>query len=190
MRIVLASASPRRKELLGMMGITDFDVIPARGEEKIPAGAAPEEIVRALAGAKAREVAAGCGSDDVIIAADTIVFMDGAVYGKPRSETEAFEMLRSLSGSEHRVYTSVCVMRGGEELCEAEESLVRFRGLSDGEIRAYIATGEPMDKAGAYGIQGRACVFVSRIEGDYYNIVGLPVCRLGEMLKKLGVGTI
>ena len=188
MQIILASASPRRRELLGMMGVKNFEVLPARGDEISDPALSPCETVKALAAAKAREVCAQVSqSDCVIIAADTVVSKDGRILGKPQSEDEAFEMLSFLSGSSHKVYTGLCVIANGTEICQAEESTVYFRDLSPDEIRRYIATGEPMDKAGSYGIQGKASLFVRRIEGDYYNIVGLPVCRLGQILTKLGV---
>ena len=187
MAIVLASASPRRKQILTMLGFKDFLVIPARGEECPPAGAAPEEIVRCLARAKAEEVSKNCSPDDIVVAADTIVWYNNTVYGKPASAEEAFEMLSSLSGNTHAVYTGVCLIRGNEFQCEAEKSLVSFRHVSEKEIRGYISTGEPFDKAGAYAAQGKAAPFVERIEGDFFNVMGLPVCRFCEMLKSLGV---
>ena len=183
MSIILASASPRRKELLEMLGVKDLRIVPAVGEEKAEAGLPPDELVKALASHKAREVAARCAENDIVIAADTIVWHDGRVYGKPHSEAEAAAMLRSLSGDTHEVYTGVSVIRSGKELLAAERSAVRFRALSD----AYIATGEPMDKAGAYGIQGKASLFAEGIDGDFFNVMGLPLCRLGLMLKAQGV---
>ena len=185
MNIVLASASPRRRELLSHF-ITDFIIDPAAGPETPPAGASPEETVKALAAAKAAEVSAR-HPEDLIIAADTIVELDGAILGKPADEDDAFRMLRALSDREHRVYTGVAVVRAGERRCEAEMTRVFFRAMTDREIGAYIATGEPMDKAGAYGYQGVAGLFVRRIEGDYFNVVGLPLCRLGRMLEAMGV---
>lgn len=187
MKIVLASGSPRRRELLQVIGVTDFEVCPAQGEEKTQEGLPPEEIVKSLSGAKAREVGAKYGDDTVIIAADTIVYSNGAVLGKPHDEAEAFSMLKALSGRSHEVYTGITLIKGETVLSEAECTSVEFRELSDEEINAYIATGEPMDKAGAYGIQGRASLLVSRINGDYFNVVGLPLCRLGQMLKTIGV---
>ena len=184
MSIVLASGSPRRKELLEMLGVRDLRVLPAKGEEKADGSPAPDRLVMTLASHKAREVASLCGEEDVVIAADTIVWQDGWVFGKPGSEEEAAGMLRSLSGAEHEVYTGVSVIRSGRELLRAEKSRVRFRDLSEREIAAYIASGEPMDKAGA---QGKAALFVERIEGDFFNVVGLPLCMLGEMLKEQGV---
>ena len=136
MSIVLASGSPRRKELLEMLGIEDMKIIPAKGEEIPPEGAGPAELVVALATAKGREVAAQCAADDVIIAADTIVWHDGRVFGKPHSREQAATMLRSLSGRAHEVYTGVCVIKDGQETLEYEMSRVRFRELSEREIEA------------------------------------------------------
>ena len=162
-------------------------IIPAKGEEIPPEGAGPAELVVALATAKGHEVAAQCAADDVIIAADTIVWHDGRVFGKPHSREQAAEMLRSLSGRAHEVYTGVVVIKNGREVSGAERSVVRFRELSEDEIQRYIDTGEPMDKAGAYGAQGKAALFVRGIEGDFFNVMGLPLCRLGAMLKEQGV---
>ena len=190
MAIVLASASPRRRELMEMFAAHKLVICPAKGEEKVPAGATPGETVEALARAKAREIAAarrGESEDDVIIGADTIVWHCDRIYGKPHSREEAAEMLRSLSGETHEVYTGVCVLHGEEELCEHERTFVTFRKMSEREIEAYIDTGEPMDKAGAYGAQGIGSLFVTGIEGDFFNVMGLPVCLLGQMLKKTGV---
>ena len=187
MSIVLASASPRRRELMEMLAVPDLKIIPAKGEELAPEGLGPEELVKALSAAKAEEVRRSVRRTIVIVGADTIVWHDGRVYGKPHSRQEAAEMLETLSGPTHRVYTGVTVIRGGRELSEAEMSYVHFRELSEREIEAYVATGEPMDKAGAYGAQGKAALFVRGIEGDFFNVMGLPLCRLGEMLKKQGV---
>lgn len=170
-----------------MLGVKDLKIIPAVGEESADRTLPPEELVKTLAAHKAREVKARCGPDDLIVAADTLVWNKGRVYGKPHTEQEAAAMLRALSGERHEVYTGVCVLRGERELTAAERSLVRFRTLSEAEIAAYIATGEPMDKAGAYGAQGRAALFVEGIEGDFFNVMGLPLCRLGLMLRELGV---
>lgn len=190
MSIILASASPRRRELMQMLGVQDLIIIPAAGEEKADPGLSPDALVKALAAHKAKEVAAKCGKDDIVVAADTIVRHLGRVYGKPHTEAEAAEMLHALSGNTHEVYTGVAVLRGDELILEAERSAVHFRRLSDAEIKAYIATGEPMDKAGAYGIQGRASLFVEGIEGDFFNVMGLPLCRLGLMLNRLGVSLL
>lgn len=186
MSIILASGSPRRKELMEMLGVP-VKIIPAKGEEKAPEGASPAELVMALASAKGREVAALCEKDDVIVAADTIVWVNGGVYGKPRTKEQAFEMLSVLSGNTHEVYTGISIIKNGREELEYEISRVTFRELSDDEIERYIATGEPMDKAGAYGAQGLGALFVKSIDGDFFNVMGLPLCRLGQMLKKQGV---
>ena len=124
---------------------------------------------------------------DLIIAADTVVALDGRILGKPADGPDAFAMLSALSGRRHQVYTGLTVVCGAQRLTEHEVTAVTFRSLSSAEICAYIATGEPMDKAGAYGIQGRGALFVEGIEGDYYNVMGLPVCRLGRILARLGV---
>lgn len=168
-----------------MLGF-EFTVCPAKGEEKADAGLPPQELVCAISSAKAEEVAAKY-PDSLVIAADTIVWADGEVLGKPKTEADAVRMLRMLSGRSHKVFTGLCVMGDGKKLSEAEETEVCFRTLSEEEINAYVATGEPMDKAGAYGIQGKASVFVEGIKGDYYNVMGLPLCRLGEILKSIGV---
>ena len=170
-----------------MLGVRDLKIIPAHGEETAPEGLGPAELVKALSAAKAREVAALCGADDVIVGADTIVWFQDRVYGKPHSPEEAAAMLRELSGQTHQVFTGVTVRRGESELSEAEMSYVHFRRLSEREIAAYVATGEPMDKAGAYGAQGKAALFVRGIDGDFFNVMGLPLCRLGQMLNLQGV---
>jgi septum formation protein len=188
--IILASASPRRSELLRMLGVEDLKIIPSKIEEKISPGLGPVETVKELSIAKAREVAPSALPDDVVIAADTIVVLDGEILGKPRDKAEAAAMLKKLSGRSHRVFTGVAVIKGGRELVSSEETVVRFRGLSDDEIKTYVETGEPMDKAGAYGAQGKASVFVEGVRGDYFNVVGLPLCRLGKMLSELGVNLI
>lgn len=190
MGVILASGSPRRKELLEMLGVKDMKIIPAKGEERAPQGLAPDELVMALAAAKAQEVAKLCAEGDVVIAADTVVWFDGRVYGKPHSVEQAVSMLKTLSGNTHQVFTGVCVLRGGHMLSECEMTRVRFREITDREIAAYVATGEPMDKAGAYGAQGIGALFVSGIEGDFFNVMGLPLCRLGKMLEQQGVGLL
>ena len=187
MKVILASGSPRRRELREMLGVPGLTVIPARGEEKAPEGLPPGELVMALASAKGHEVAQGRDPEDVIVAADTVVWANGTVFGKPKTEAQAAEMLTVLSGSGHEVYTGVSVLRGGHEELAYEVSRVYFRPLEPDEIRRYIATGEPMDKAGAYGAQGLGALFVEKIDGDFFNVMGLPLCRLGGMLKKQGV---
>ena len=188
MALILASKSPRRQELLAQMGLTDFEIHPAVGEELAEPGLTPPELVQALALHKAREVAEKFAQpDDLIIGADTIVVLDGQVLGKPHNEAHALEMLTALAGREHHVYTGVAVLQDGRELVQAEDTAVWFRDASEAELNRYIGTGEPMDKAGAYGIQGRGGLLVSRIEGDYTNVVGLPIVRLASMLAQFGV---
>ena len=186
MRIILASQSPRRRELLGRMGITEFEVIPAQGEEIAARTLGPDRLVEELSRRKCAEVSAA-HPDALVIAADTVVSIDSQVLGKPRSEEEAGRMLRALSGRLHVVYTGVTVCCQGKTVTESESTSVRFRPLTDADIIRYIATGEPMDKAGAYGIQGYGSVLVEGISGDYYNVMGLPVCRLAKMLARFGV---
>ena len=186
MQIILASQSPRRRELLERMGITKFDVVPAQAAEVFQPSRAPVDVVETLSRRKGIEVAAS-HPDGLVIAADTVVAIDGHIMGKPHSEDEAFRMLSVLSGREHKVYTGVTVCCGGRSVTEHEATSVRFRSLSEADIIRYIATGEPMDKAGGYGIQGYGCLFVEGISGDYYNVMGLPVCRLGRMLKEFRV---
>lgn len=189
-QIVLASQSPRRRDLLEQVGLQDFLVIPAQGEENHAAHQPPETLCEALALAKAQEVAALRPREDLVIAADTIVVLeqDGTVQvlGKPRDRDEAARMLEALSGRTHQVYTGLALMQDGRTVVDHEKTQVRFRPLTSGEIQAYLDTGEPMDKAGAYGIQGIGALLVEGIQGDYCNVVGLPLCRLGQCLNRLG----
>ena len=187
MKIILASQSPRRKELLERMGIKDFETISPNVDESAFHGLPPEELVRRLSAEKAAAVAGKVGEDAIVIAADTVVALEGAVLGKPADELEAFKMLSALSGVRHQVYTGVTVCRGGEKQTAHEVTDVTFRELSEREIEDYISTGEPMDKAGAYGIQGYGALLIQGISGDYYNVMGLPVCRLSGMLARFGV---
>ena len=186
MKIILASQSPRRRELLERMGITGFKVIPARGEEIAARSLTPDQLVEELSRRKCAEVAA-LRPKDLIIAADTVVATNNRVLGKPRSEEDAARMLATLSGRLHTVYTGVTVSLEGKTITSHEMTSVRFRTLTQADIIRYIATGEPMDKAGAYGIQGYGCTLVESISGDYYNVMGLPVCRLARMLARFGV---
>lgn len=182
MQLILASGSPRRKELLSLFRIP-FTVVPADVDETMDPAKAPCDEVARLSAKKARAVKRE--PDDVVIAADTIVVCEGKVLGKPKSEENAYAMLSLLSGRDHQVMTGCTVLRG--EKCETftEVTDLHFRTLSEREIRAYIASGEPMDKAGAYGIQGGAALFCRRMEGDYYNVMGLPVCRLWQTLQSI-----
>ena len=186
MQIVLASQSPRRKELLERMGL-EFVVRLAEHDETMDPSNAPAEEVARVSRMKAEAVAPLCTAEDVIIAADTIVVCDGLIMGKPRSEAEAAEMLRRLSGRAHQVMTGLTVRCGHRAETRTVVTDLRFRELSEGEILAYVATGEPMDKAGAYGIQGLAAIFVTGLDGDYYNVMGLPVCTLAMLLRDFGV---
>lgn len=187
MEIILASGSPRRKELMEMLGFKNLKIIPAKGEEKVNLSLAPGALVEALATQKALEVAENRNKEDLVIGSDTIVFHNGKVMGKPHSEKEARDMLSELSGDVHQVYTGVCLVKDGQKTARHELSRVHFRSLTEAEICAYVKTGEPMDKAGAYGAQGLGALFVKGIEGDFFNVMGLPVCLLGEMLKEQGV---
>ena len=188
MRLILAYASPRRRELLEMLGVEKFEVIPAVGEELTHPELSPAELVRELSRAKASEIAAAVDDPEaLIIGADTVVAIDNAVLGKPKDASDAHRMLRLLSGRTHEVFTGVTVLRGDEVCTAYERPAERFRALTEGEIDAYVATGEPLDMAGAYGAQGKASLFVEGIEGDFFNVMGLPVCLLGNILGKLGV---
>jgi len=186
MNIVLASGSPRRQELLKMIGINEFKVIADTSDEIITPGISPEEQVIKLSYKKAKNVSASCGKDDLIIAADTLVYFGDEPLGKPESESGAESMLQKLSGHKHSVYTGVTLIKGNKNISKAEKTVVYFRKISNKEIISYVKTGEPMDKAGAYAAQGGAAVFIERIEGDFFNVMGLPLCRLSIMLKEFG----
>ena len=187
MDIILASKSPRRRELLGRMGLKGFKIVSPNVDEAVEGNLHPAQVVEQLSLRKARAAAERADRDDLIIAADTVVALDGAVLGKPRDERDAFSMLSALSGSRHDVYTGVTVLRGDQAVTEHEATIVTFRDIDPEEIAGYIATGEPMDKAGAYGIQGLGALLVSGIQGDYCNVMGLPVFRLGRILARFGV---
>ena len=186
-KIVLASGSRRRRELLTRMGIADFDVRVPETEETYPPNLSPRETVEYISREKARAAASLCRPDEIVITADTMVFLDGARLGKPRDEAHALEMLTALQGRRHTVCTGVTVCRGDYRDTQSEETEVFFRPATEQELRAYIRTGEPMDKAGAYGIQGRGALLVEKIHGDFFNVMGLPVLRLSRMLLPLGV---
>ena len=186
-RIILASRSPRRVQLLRELGIRDFEIIPSQSEEEPDTALSPEAAVEHISMAKAREVLSRAGGEGLIIAADTLVYLDGRPLGKPSDEEDAKAMLRSLSGREHLVVTGLALILDGRELSAAESTLVRFRELSDEDISWYVSTGEPMDKAGAYGAQGLGAIFIKGITGDFFNVMGLPLCRLAESLEELGM---
>ena len=182
MNLILASASPRRQELLKLFGLP-FVVRVADIDETMDASQSPCDEVARVSRCKAAAVPRG--EDDVVIAADTIVVCEGKVLGKPKTEEEAFAMLRLLSGRDHQVMTGVTVLQGEEIVSFTEITDLHFRELSDREIARYVASGEPMDKAGSYGIQGGAALFCTHMVGDYYNVMGLPVCRLGQILRTM-----
>lgn len=182
MQLILASASPRRKELLSLFGLP-FVVRAADIDETMDFSKPPFDEVARVSRAKALAVARE--EDDAVVAADTIVVCDGRVLGKPHSREEAIAMLSLLSGRDHQVMTGCTVLRGSQIETFTEVTDLHFRPLSQREIETYVASGEPMDKAGAYGIQGGAALFCERIAGDYYNVMGLPVCRLSQTLKRL-----
>ena len=184
MNLILASQYPRRRELLGLTGL-DFMVRVADIDETMDPGKAPFDEVARVSRLKA--LAVSREPDDVVIAADTIVVCEGQVLGKPRDEEDAFRILSLLSGRHHEVMTGMTVLRGEEIVTHTEVTKIHFRDLHPEEVRAYIASGEPMDKAGAYGIQGGAALFADQMEGDYYNVMGLPVCRLAMILRSFGL---
>ncbi len=182
MQLILASQSPRRRELLGLFGIPFAVRVADIDETMDPAKPPFDEVARV---SRCKALAIPRQERDLVIAADTIVVVEGRVLGKPRDEADAFRMLRLLSGRDHQVMTGVCVLCGKEERVFTEVTDLHFRDLTDAEIRRYIATGDPMDKAGSYGIQNGAALFCEKMNGDYYNVMGLPVCRLGQVLKEL-----
>lgn len=201
-QIILASQSPRRKELLEQIGL-EFEICPAKGEEIITK-TVPEEVVMELSKQKAEEVAAMVSSyaeehkdittpsDILVIGADTVVAYGGKILGKPVDEADAKRMLMMLSGNTHSVFTGVTLVlidksgRAGE-LVFYEKTDVKMHKMTEAEIDRYIATGEPMDKAGSYGIQGKCAIYIEKIDGDYNNVVGLPITRIYQELKKIGI---
>ena len=186
MTVILASQSPRRRQLLGQMGL-EFTTQSPEIDESAFHGRDAQDLVETLSREKARWVARQQTPDTLVIGADTVVVLDGAILGKPRDGAEAEAMLAALSGRDHQVFTGVTLCQGDRILTQAEETQVTFRPLTGQEIRQYVSTGEPMDKAGAYGIQGLGGLLVEGIRGDYHNVMGLPICRLGRMLLNFGV---
>jgi len=184
--VILASKSPRRSELLTRMGV-DFVVAPAEGDESVDAALTPAEAVAEISARKAQAVCAAAQTGQIVIACDTVVALDGKIFGKPTDRADAAAMLRALSGRTHEVFSglTVCTATHTETVCE--RTAVKFRELDDREIEAYLQTGEPFDKAGAYGIQGVGALLISAIDGDYYNVMGLPVCRLLALLRAFGM---
>jgi len=183
-KIILASASPRRKEILNNLGMS-FEVICSDAEEKVDAELPPHIIVQELAMLKGTDVASKT-HDAIVISADTIVYFDKRILGKPTDEISAKKMLEMLSGKVHEVYTGVCVTDSvsGKSISDYEVTKVKFKNLTQEEIDRYIKTGEPMDKAGSYGIQGKGSLFVEKIDGDYFNVVGLPAVKLAKLLRE------
>ena len=182
MNLIVASGSPRRKQLLSLFGVP-FTVRAADIDETMDPNKAPFNEVARVSRLKA--LAVPREKDDVVVAADTIVVCGGAVLGKPHSREEAIRMLTALSGRDHQVMTGCTVVRGEKAETFTEVTDLHFRPLGEAEIARYVDSGEPMDKAGAYGIQGGAALFCEKIVGDYYNVMGLPVCRLGQVLRKV-----
>lgn len=189
-KIVLASNSPRRKELLEMLGV-GFEVIPDNTPEPELSGLSPADTVIQLAKFKGKNVASKLKSDEevIIISADTVVATENRILGKPKTKEDALEILKSLSGSKHSVYTGVYIIEKSSKKSANfyEKTEVYFKNLDISEIKDYINTGEPMDKAGAYGIQSLGALFVEKIYGDYFNVVGLPLCTLAKTLKEFGI---
>ena len=180
--LILASQSPRRHELLGLFHIPFCVRVPDVDETMDPHADPRQEVARV---SRCKAEAVSCDPGDVVIAADTIVVLEGAVLGKPRDAAHAVQMLTALSGRTHQVMTGVTVLKDGKALTHTEVTEITFRPMEQKEIEAYVATGEPMDKAGSYGIQGGAALFAENMQGDYYNVMGLPVCALWKMLRAL-----
>lgn len=176
--IILASKSPRRKELLSVI-TKDFVIKTAEVDEALPAGIAPDKAVEYLSKIKAEPFK---NEKDIVIGADTVVAIDGKILGKPKDRNDAVDMLKTLRGREHNVFTGVTVISGNKANTFSVETRVKFFPLTDDEIENYISTGEPFDKAGGYGIQGKGSLLVEKIDGDYFNVVGLPVSRLAKIL--------
>lgn len=187
-RIYLASGSPRRRELLGQIGVVHETLSVAVDETPLE-GESPADYVVRLALAKARAGWRGLGERPLlpVLGADTSVVLDKIIFGKPRDREAGLQMLSALSGREHQVLSAVAVVQGNQEAVRVQESLVQFRALSSAECKAYWATGEPADKAGAYGIQGRAASFIEDLRGSYSSVMGLPLFETAELLRNFGI---
>ena len=185
MRYILASKSPRRRELLSEL-VESFEIITAEVDETLPDSIHPRDGVEMLAIRKG-EVIAKENADAVVISSDTLVEIGGVALGKPKDKADAFSMLKLLSGKAHNVHTGVAVHYNGKCFSGVASTAVYFREMTDEEINAYIDSGDPMDKAGSYGIQGKAALFASGIEGDYFNVMGLPLHLVGQMLREFNV---
>lgn len=187
-KLILASGSPRRREILTLAGAS-FTVAPAGADESLPAGTAPADAVVLLAGRKAAAAVRAAGDADYILGADTVVDLDGVIFGKPSDRADAARMLRAMSGRTHRVLTGICVIRGGKSAGLSEATYVSVRKLTEDDIEWYLGHENVFDKAGAYAIQGVFSTFVSGIRGDYFNVMGLPVCALDTLLRsEFGTG--
>lgn len=187
-KIVLASGSPRRQELLRRAGITDFSIRVPEIIEYFPEHLrTPAKIVEYISREKSDAAAELCAPDEIVITADTMVFLDQQRLGKPQDEQDALKMLTALQGRKHTVCTGVTIRQGTQVLTESECTDVFFRPASVQELKAYIHTGEPMDKAGAYGVQGKGALLVEKIQGDFFNVMGLPLLRLSQMLQHFGI---
>ena len=182
--LILASMSPRRREILALAGF-EFTVHPADIDESVPDGTPADSAVIMTAQKKAEAVLPYASEEDVILAVDTVLCLDGVIIGKPATTDEAVKTLRTLSDRTHTVYTGYCLLKGGKRISGVEATNVTFRELDGNEIADYVASGEPMDKAGAYGLQGRGCTFAKRIDGDYFNVIGLPICTIHNCLKNI-----
>lgn len=186
---ILASASPRRRELLMQSGFS-FDIIPSDAEENVEEGLSAEDTVKALAKLKAQSVF-NEHPDKVVFGCDTVVSIDGEILGKPQDESDAYQMLKKLSGKTHTVSTGVCIISKDKEICFSDTTFVTFYEISDETIKSYISTKECNDKAGSYGIQGYGSVLVKEIKGDYFSVMGLPVARSARALALFGIkGTV
>lgn len=192
-KILLASTSPRRQELIKSLGLP-VEVIENHADESFDKGTSPDEVVRYLARKKARVASETrtLREGEILVAGDTIVVLEGNILGKPQDEDDAFQMLQSLQGQCHAVYSGVACIDGGsgQEISRCSKTIVKMKPLSDDQIRRYIESGEPMDKAGSYAIQGLGATIVESIEGDYFTVVGLPISLLADMLRELGVHII
>ena len=183
-RIILASGSPRRRELLSQI-YDEFEIITSEVDESLSEDILPVQGVEILAVRKGEAVARSLAPDCVVISSDTLVEIDGVPLGKPASREDAYRILSLLSGNHHNVHTGIAVHYAGRVISGVASARVKFKPLTDAEIHAYIDSGEPMDKAGSYGIQGGAALFAEKLCGDYYNVMGLPVCRLGQLLREI-----
>ena len=178
MKIILASASPRRREILTTIGLAPDEIMPSDADETIAEGTPAHEAVMILSERKAESVAKKAPADSLLIASDTVVVLDGEILGKPRDRQDAYDMLSRLSGRIHSVYTGVCMILNEKKSVFYQKTDVEFYPLTDADINAYLDTGEPFDKAGAYGIQGRGSVLVKGIDGDFFTVMGLPAAEV------------